>query len=126
VDVQVLDVLSPEQQVGVDGVAGRHEGKVRVALLLGLPALGPEALDVLQRHRGVLLVDAVQDPLVPDVLLGDEADPLAWGAGLGVCARGAIRARRGSSRTTRIIGGVVFSFRAKRRAMPRSRSEELK
>ena len=67
-DLDVLDVCALEHDVIVDLRAGRD---LRANLLATLGAVG---LDVLDRQRGINIVNVVKDALVPDLALGDQAD----------------------------------------------------
>lgn len=62
---------------------GGHKGS-------GVPSLGPEGDDVLEGDGSILLIDAVENSFVANVLLGDEADAFACTRdfkSLGMCSR---------------------------------------
>lgn len=78
VDVQVFNVLPPEEEVGVDDVLGRDEGG-RSRGVEELTAFGAVGADVFEGDGGVGFVDGVEGAVVADVLLRDQGDATPCG-----------------------------------------------
>lgn len=96
-DSDVFDVTSSKNNVLIDFFSGRSRS------VCG-PVLGPEGSHLGQRHGGVLGVDGVEDALIADLRLGDQADlaadvggPRAHGGGGAGGGEGGVPELRGAA-----------------------------
>lgn len=72
--VQVFDVLSAKQEVGMHGIRGRHKGRIFVRMLTTFRPVGSY---VLQRYGRILFVNTVEQSFVANVLFRNEGNALA-------------------------------------------------
>jgi hypothetical protein len=69
--MKIFDILSSKEQKGMHLIRhGWQEGSC-------FAAFGSKTHHILKSHRGVLLVNAVENAFVANVFLGNEADALA-------------------------------------------------
>jgi hypothetical protein len=69
VHVQIFDILSSKQEIGMDSVCRSHKCRFFIGLLATFSSV---RTNVLQSYRGILFVDAVQQTFVTDILFRNQ------------------------------------------------------